>query len=174
MKSWPQPKSVKQVRGFFGLTDYYRRLIERYAQIEALLTNLLKKDGFQWGDKALVAYLSIARGSGAIQDFFGDACGAIYMNLLDDAKSANKRRFHQLSHAGELLQPLAISTAIWEDIAMDFITGLPTVGGKINHRGCYRPPHKILPFRHPTNGIHGGDRCRMFCESNCETPWNSQ
>jgi len=31
--SWPQPKNVKDVRKFLGLTNYYRRFIKDFAQI---------------------------------------------------------------------------------------------------------------------------------------------
>ncbi|GJS29298.1 gypsy/ty3 retroelement polyprotein [Tanacetum coccineum] len=56
MKSWPTPKTLKQLRGFLGLTSYYRRFIRDYAIISQPLTVLLKKNPFKWDDKAQDAF----------------------------------------------------------------------------------------------------------------------
>lgn len=49
IKHYPEPKNIKEVRQFLGLTGYFRRFIPSYANIASPLNHLLKKDvNFQW------------------------------------------------------------------------------------------------------------------------------
>jgi len=42
--SWPEPKNVKDVRKFLGLTNYYRRFIKDFAQVTRPINVLMRKD----------------------------------------------------------------------------------------------------------------------------------
>lgn len=56
MVNWPFPKTLKSLKGFLGLTGYYRKFIKDYGRISKPLTNLLRKGNFKWDEKATLAF----------------------------------------------------------------------------------------------------------------------
>ena len=56
VQAWPQPRSTRGLRGFLGLAGYYRRFIRNYGAIATPLTQLLRKNIFQWTDAASTAF----------------------------------------------------------------------------------------------------------------------
>ena len=60
--TWPQPKSVREVRGFLGLTGWYRVFIMHYATIASPLTSILKKSKvFTWSSKAQESFETLKK-----------------------------------------------------------------------------------------------------------------
>ncbi|KAL0388980.1 UNVERIFIED_CONTAM: Retrovirus-related Pol polyprotein from transposon [Sesamum calycinum] len=57
--SWPAPTSFTALRGFLGITGYYRRFVRNYASIAAPLTDLLKQSSFSWPPAAAAAFLAL-------------------------------------------------------------------------------------------------------------------
>ena len=54
---WPRPTNIRQVQGFLGLANYYRRMIPNYASIAVPLTELLRKDvPFVWSRECQEAF----------------------------------------------------------------------------------------------------------------------
>jgi hypothetical protein len=56
VREWPMPRSARTIRGFLGLAGYYHKFVHNYGTIAALLTALLKKDGFLWSEETSAAF----------------------------------------------------------------------------------------------------------------------
>jgi hypothetical protein len=59
--TWPTPRSARGLRGFLGLAGYYRRFIQNFGAIASPLTQLLKKNAFQWSEAANAAFQALKK-----------------------------------------------------------------------------------------------------------------
>ena len=54
---WPEPKTVKGVRSFLGLVNFYQRFIKDYMKVARPLHDLMKKENpFHWEESQQVAF----------------------------------------------------------------------------------------------------------------------
>jgi hypothetical protein len=56
MMDWQIPKTLKNIRGFLGLTGYYHKFVRHYGRITTPLTTLTKKDAFSWTPEETKAF----------------------------------------------------------------------------------------------------------------------
>jgi hypothetical protein len=62
IQDWPIPTTVKQVRGFLGFGNFYRRFIKHFSELAKPLNNLLKKDTkFKWTTDCQQAFDNLKR-----------------------------------------------------------------------------------------------------------------
>jgi hypothetical protein len=58
---WPKPKNISKLRGFLGLTGYYRRFIKNYTHLKTPLSNLLKKNSCKWDNNTQECFETLKR-----------------------------------------------------------------------------------------------------------------
>ena len=59
MVSWPRHSNHKELRSFFGLTNYYRRFIQHYGNICRTLHDILKNEKFSWNSEVEGAFTNL-------------------------------------------------------------------------------------------------------------------
>lgn len=61
MIDWPVPTTLKALRGFLGLTGYYKKFIRNYGLIVAPLIAFLKKNAFTWNQQPSEAFQQLKK-----------------------------------------------------------------------------------------------------------------
>nr|GEZ76097.1 hypothetical protein [Tanacetum cinerariifolium] len=150
IKSWTTPKSLTKVRQFLGLAGYYRRFIKGFSLIAKPLSKLTQKNKtYEWGKEKEEAFqllknklcstpiLALSEGS---EDFvvYYDASLKGYGDVLMQREKEGEGKAleggslvlidhkdaEHLKPSGLLQQP-EIPKWKWENVTMDFVTGLP-------------------------------------------------
>ena len=129
VRNWPSPKSIREVRGFLGLTGWYRVFIPGYARIASPITSTLKKTKvFEWSEDAEQAFLLLKEALIsdpilALPDFAKpflvttDASGQAIGGVLSQegrpvAYESRKLRTHELNYPTHDLELLAVVHAL--------------------------------------------------------------
>lgn len=115
IRGFPRPTNVRGLRGFLGLSGYYRRFIDHYATIALPLTALLRKEhGFEWDEpqqrafdtlkdaltsEAVLIYPNFAEPFILATDASGQAVGAVLSQLRDGHERPVAYISRQLSQA---------------------------------------------------------------------------
>ncbi|KAG6535526.1 hypothetical protein ZIOFF_000548 [Zingiber officinale] len=56
---WPQPTTLRALRGFLGLTGYYRKFVQGYGVLASPLTSLLRRNSFKLNEAAELAFQNL-------------------------------------------------------------------------------------------------------------------
>jgi len=134
ISSWPRPKTAKQIRSLLGMTNFYKRFIERYSQRSAALRNLLAKDvPFEWGEAQENAFqdLKAALMSPPILRF-PDSSRPFYLQTdasLDGisyilGQTDDKGRKFVISYGGRGLRPCEKKWPITQLECLSLLTGI--------------------------------------------------
>ncbi|KAL0545247.1 hypothetical protein IC582_020397 [Cucumis melo] len=118
MLQWPQPKDITGLRGFLGLTGYYRRFVKSYGEIAAPLTKLLQKNAFKWDENATLAFESLKKAMTTIPVLALPDWSLPFMIETDASGSGLGAVLSQNSHPiaffSQKLSPRAQSKSIYE------------------------------------------------------------
>jgi len=56
---WPEPRSLTNLRGFLGLTWFYKHFVRHYTTLATLLTDLLQQQKFTWPPATQLAFINL-------------------------------------------------------------------------------------------------------------------
>ena len=96
VSEWPRPVTLRDLRGFLGVSDYYRRFLKGYAEVAAPLQRLLQgQEGRRKGKK--VSKGTHYKGDGSIREEWNSSCETAFAKLKQMLTEAPALRFPDFS-----------------------------------------------------------------------------
>ena len=134
ISSWPRPKTPKQIRSFLGMTNYYKKFIDRYAQRSAPLRDLLSKEvPFEWGEaqeksfqdlKTALLSPPILRFPDSSRPYFLQTDASIDGISYILGQSDDQGRKYVISYGGRGLRPCEKKWPITQLECLSLLTGI--------------------------------------------------
>nr|GEW76399.1 reverse transcriptase [Tanacetum cinerariifolium] len=127
IRDWPVPQSIQQVRSFHGLASFYRHFVKNLSTVVAPMTEITKRKQFAWNPQAQLAFDKLK--SPWDRQNHKPVADPLLLAMRDVAHMirrclpCHRAKSHSFPHG--LYMPLPVPVAPWEDISIDFISGLP-------------------------------------------------
>lgn len=97
VSEWPRPETLRNLRGFLGLSGYYWRFLKGYAEFASLLQHLLQSKGAGKKGKKVMRGAN-PKGDGCIRDKWDSSCETTFLNLKQMLTDATVLEFPDFSH----------------------------------------------------------------------------
>ena len=94
---WLRPESLRDLRGFLGLSGYYRRFLKGYAEVAGPFQQLLQGQGGGKNGKKVMTGTN-PKGDGSIRDKWDSLCEAAFAKLKQMLTDAPVLGFPDFSH----------------------------------------------------------------------------
>jgi hypothetical protein len=139
VKDWPTPKNIKQLRGFLGLSGYYRKFIRNYGAISKPLTTLLCNNvPFVWSSIVNAAFCALKQALIeapvlALPDF--SKAFAIDIDASDAGIGAVlMQQHHPVAYLSKSLGPKAQAMSTYEKECMAIIMAVDRWKSYLQHQ----------------------------------------
>ena len=141
---WLVPKDLTGVRGFLGLTGYYRRFVMGYGKTAWALTQQLKKDNFNWGVEVQMAFEQLKKAMTSLSVL---AVPCFDKEFIIEADASGKGIGAVLMQEGHLV-------AYMRQVLLERVRGSLCTRERVDGNSFGNPKVEALPIRKALCGQH--------------------
>ena len=126
VSEWPRPESLRDLRGFLGLSGYYRRFLKGYAEVAGPLQRLLQGQASGKKGKKVMRGAN-SKSDGSIRDKWDSSCEAAFVKLKQMLTDAPVLGFPDFSR-GFILETDASFSGLGAVLSQQQENGLVVLG----------------------------------------------